>query len=320
MAQPDALKINISLLQTFHLVAKLGSFSAASRTLNISYQSAANHVRKLEQLYGSKLIETDRGSRQVLLSPQGKALFASLSGELDNILSRIALLLQNHRSVLRVGVPQALFHHFFPAILQSFKRHAPSMELAFLERDTVLETMMLDGSLDAAVSERSFGQDAITQHLLGQYHLSLVYPRTWFDPGTAIEALSHFAERDMISYESGQAIRVRAVDYLSDQFGHPPRINVTASGSTSIVQLVAVGLGYAVVPEWMVDQSHPTIGQIVLHQIKPMSVYFAHTALLASNTFVIQLHQTCAEVMGAQLLALSDGEAASKAQQSAARR
>ena len=195
MVQPDPLKINISLLQTFHLVAKLGSFSAASRALGISYQSAANHVRKVEQIYGSKLIETDRGSRKVVLSPQGKALYASLSGELDNILSRIALLLQNQRSVLRVGVPQALFHHFFPAILQSFKRHAPSMELAFFERDTVLATMMLDGSLDAAVSERSFGQDAITQHLLGQYHLSLIYPRTWAPPGGAIDlSLIHISE------------------------------------------------------------------------------------------------------------------------------
>lgn len=309
MSQPDPLKINISLLQTFHLVAKLGSFSAASRTLSISYQSAANHVRRLEQLYGARLIETDRGSRKVMLSPQGKALYASLSGELDNILSRIALLLHNHRSVLRIGVPQALFHHFFPSILQSFKRHAPSMELAFFERDTVLEAMMLDGSLDAAVSERSFGQDAIIQHLLGQYHLSLIYPRAWAGSGAAPDPLLAFAERDMISYESGQAIRVRAVDYLSDRFGHPPRINVTASGSTSIVQLVAVGLGYAVVPEWMVEPEHPTIGQIVLHQIKPMSVYFAHTALLASNTFVQQLHQTCAEVMGPRLLLADAGSA-----------
>ena len=116
----------------------------------------------------------------------------------------------------------------------------------------------------------------------------------------------------MISYESGRAIRVRAVDCLSDRFGHPPRINVTASGSTSIVQLVAVGLGYAVVPEWMVEPDHPTISQIVLHQIKPMSAYFAHTALLASNSFVQRLQQTCAEVMGSRLL-LADADAAAAA-------
>lgn len=306
MVQPDALKINITLLQTFHLVAKHGSFSAASRMLNISYQSAANHVRRLEQLYGSKLIHTDRGSRKVVLSLQGKALYASLSGELDNILSRISLLLHNQRSILRVGVPQALFHHFFPEVLLAFKRHAPSMELAFFERDTTLEKMMLDGVLDAAVSERSFVQDAITQHLLGHYHLSLIYPRTWSSADEDTSQLSFFSERDMISYEPGQAIRMKAVDYLSEKFAHPPRITVTASGSTSIVQLVAVGLGYAVVPEWMVKPDHPTIAQTVLHEIQPMSVYFAHTALLASNAFVHQLHLTCADVMGSQITSLQE--------------
>lgn len=288
-------KIDISLLQTFHLVAKLGSFSAAARVLGMSYQSAANHVRRLEQLYGARLIETDRGARRIQLSPQGKALHASLSGELDNILSRIALLLHDQRSMLRVGVPQALFHHFFPSVLLRFKQHAPEMKVSFFERDTMLEQMMLDGALDAAVSERFFGQEGIVQHRLGQYHLSLVYPRHWCaDP----PPVSFFAERDMISYESGQAIRTRAVDHLSESFGQPPEISVTASGSTSVVQLVAAGLGYAVVPEWMVEPQHPAIGQLVLNTVQPMDVYFAHTTLLSSNAFVHHLRLACEDVIG----------------------
>ncbi|NQW57631.1 MAG: LysR family transcriptional regulator [Polynucleobacter sp.] len=301
MNQLGISKINISLLQTFHLVAKHGSYSAASRTLNISYQTAANHVRRLEQLYGAPLIKTDRGSRKVILTAKGKALHASLSGELDNILSRISLLLENQRSVLRVGVPQALFHYFFPDVLKAFKREAPSMELAFFERDTTLEKMMLDGVLDAAVSERFFGQDAIVQHLIGEYHLSLVYPRHWFGADEQPVSLTAFAERDMISFEVGQTIRVRAVDYLSEHFGQPPRITVTTSGSTSIMLLIGVGLGYSVVPQWMTTPDDPKIAQIVLKEIQPISVYFSHTALLSSNEFVHQLHQTCSEVMGGKL-------------------
>ena len=301
MNQLGISKINISLLQTFHLVAKHGSYSAASRTLNISYQTAANHVRRLEQLYGAPLIKTDRGSRKVILTAKGKALHASLSGELDNILSRISLLLENQRSVLRIGVPQALFHYFFPDVLKAFKREAPSMELAFFERDTTLEKMMLDGVLDAAVSERFFGQDAIVQHLIGEYHLSLVYPRHWFGADEQPVSLAEFAERDMISFEVGQTIRVRAVDYLSEHFGQSPRITVTTSGSTSIMLLIGVGLGYSVVPQWMTTPDDPQIAQIVLKEIQPISVYFSHTALLSSNEFVHQLHQTCLEVMGEKL-------------------
>jgi molybdate transport repressor ModE-like protein len=301
MNQLGISKINISLLQTFHLVAKHGSYSAASRTLNISYQTAANHVRRLEQLYGAPLIKTDRGSRKVILTAKGKALHASLSGELDNILSRISLLLENQRSVLRVGVPQALFHYFFPDVLKAFKREAPSMELAFFERDTTLEKMMLDGVLDAAVSERFFEQDAIVQHLIGEYHLSLVYPRHWFGEDEQPVSLAAFAARDMISFEVGQTIRIRAVDYLTEHFGQSPRITVTTSGSTSIMLLIGVGLGYSVVPQWMTTPDDPQIAQIVLKEIQPISVYFSHTALLSSNEFVHQLLQTCSEVMGDKL-------------------
>jgi molybdate transport repressor ModE-like protein len=305
MEEKDAFKINISLLQTFHLVAKHGSFSAASRALSISYQSAANHVRRLEQLYGSKLIETDRGSRQVTLSPKGKALYASLSGELDNILSRIALLLHNERSMLRIGVPQALFHHFFPSILRDFKQQASSMELAFYERDTTLEKMMLEGLLDAAVSERFFGQDAITQHALGEYKLCLIYPRLWFPSSEPLPTITQFAEREMITYEPGQTIRVRSTESLAHHFGKVPKISLTTSGSTSIVQLVGVGLGYSIVPQWLVSAGDPHIAQIVMDDIPPVSVYFAHTTLLSSNAFVHQLHETCGRIMGGQLSAAS---------------
>ena len=46
---------NLTLIQTFFVVARSGSYSAAARALNMSYQSAANHVRRLEQLLGEQL-------------------------------------------------------------------------------------------------------------------------------------------------------------------------------------------------------------------------------------------------------------------------
>ncbi len=301
--RPSAPKIDISLLQTFHLVAKLGSFSAAARDLNISYQSAANHVRRLEQVYGMPLLHSERGSRKVMLTPQGKALHASLGAELEIILSRIDILLDGARSVIRVGVPQALFHHFFPRILVEFRRTHPAIELAFFERDTTLAQLIVDGALDAAVSERHLEQDGIAQHLLGEYHLSLIYPRAWAADMSTPVTLDDFAERLMITYEPGQTIRTRALDYLGLQFGHAPLVSVSASGSTSVAQLVQAGLGYAVVPGWLVPDGDHAIGRIMLDAIKPMNVYFAHTALLMSNPFIRHLQVTCASVMGPEFSA-----------------
>ncbi|MCP4073245.1 MAG: LysR family transcriptional regulator [Hyphomicrobiales bacterium] len=289
------------MLQTFHLVARTGSFSSASRKLNISYQTAANHVRRLEQMYGAKLVEAEKGSRAISLTPQGKALYASLGKELETILSRINTLMHDVRSVLRVGVPQAFFHHFFPKILTEFRKSAPDIELAFFERDTVLEEMMLEGSLDACVSERFFGEAVITQHLLGEYQLCLIYPVSWVEPEVSQIDISEFATRPFISYEPGQTLRSRAIDFLGAHFGGHPQIATTASGSTSITRLVDAGLGYAIVPEWCVETDDMRIGRVVLNEIQPVKVYFGNTAFLENNEFVLSLNAACNKVLASKL-------------------
>lgn len=295
-------KVDISLLQTFHLVARTGSFSAASRELSISYQSAANHVRRLEQMYGARLIDAEKGSRSVTLTPQGKALYASLGEELETILSRISVLLHDVRSVLRVGVPQALFHQFFPGILTEFRAEAPEIELAFFERDTTLERMMMDGDLDAAVSERSFSHPAITQHALGSYRLALVWPAAWErGPDPAFPRLDNLAclrARPFITYETGQMVRNRAIDFLTRSFdGAAPRIATTASGSTSVTRLIEAGLGYGIVPEWCVLDSNAGVSKLVLSEVEPMRLWFAHTAFLGGNRFIGLLKGLCLKAM-----------------------
>lgn len=294
-------KVDISLLQTFHLVARTGSFSAASRELNISYQSAANHVRRLEQVYGARLIEAEKGSRQITLTPQGRALHASLGAELETILSRLSVLMHDVRSLLRVGVPQALFHHFFPEILKDFRVEAPDIEMAFFERDTTLEKMMMEGALDAAVSERSFSHPAIAQHLLGTYRLALVYPEDWpvpkNDPSQGVDNLQFFRDRPFITYEAGQMVRTGALDFLARALQSPPRITTSASGSTSVTGLIRAGLGYGVVPEWSVGPEERGVSKIILEDMEPMKLWFAHSAFLENNKFIKLLRKSCEKIL-----------------------
>ncbi len=300
--------LDISLLQTFHLVARTGSFSAASRELNISYQTAANHVRRLEQIYAARLIEAEKGSRKITLTPLGRALHASLGEELETILSRLSVLLHDVRSVLRVGVPQALFHHFFPEILHRFRADAPDIELAFYERDTTLEKMMMEGALDASVSERKFTHPGITQHLLGTYRLVLIYPQDWPMPpskqGQMTPDLGFFRDRPFITYENGQMVRTGALEFLSQAMQAPPRIDTSASGSTSVTRLVEAGLGYGVVPEWSVSPESCGVSEIVLDEIGPMTLWFAHSAFLESNKYVRLLLQSCQAVINAPVAGL----------------
>ncbi len=294
-------KIDLSLLQTFHHVANTGSFSSASRALNISYQSAANHVRRLEQMYGAKLVEAEKGSRQIKLTPQGKALRVTLGKELEAILSRISMLMHDVRSVLRVGLPQALFHHFFPRILKEFREHAPDIELSFFERDTTLEDLMLEGSLDVCISERFFGEFIVTQHLICEYYLSLIYPKSWYEKELTKADVALFTNRPFITYEPGQTIRGRSLDYLSEIFETTPDISTSTSGSTSITQMVETGLGYAIVPEWCISENNPHVGRVILNDVSPVKIYFGNSAFLEDNEYVRALFNACKTVITSEL-------------------
>ena len=72
-------RISLTLIQTFYEVASKGSFSGAARELNLSYQSAANHVRRLEQILQDRLIESEQGAKRIALTPRGRALYNPLS-------------------------------------------------------------------------------------------------------------------------------------------------------------------------------------------------------------------------------------------------
>jgi len=290
-------KIDISLLQTFHLVAKAGSFSAAARELNISYQTASNHVRRLEQMYGTQLVEAEKGSRKTELTAPGKALHASLGNELETILARISILLRDVHSVLRLGVPQALFHHFLPRIIADFRVKHPDAELTFFERDTVLETMMLNGELDACVSERYFGEPGISQVLMGEYRLALVYPSSWPPIDESPEGLRILRDKPYVTYEPGQTIRARAHDFLTLKFNELPKIKITASGCTSVMALVNAGIGYAVVPEWIADESNPMSRKIIIDDLQKVKVYFGCSAFLEQDKFISDFRETCREEM-----------------------
>ncbi|MCP3969727.1 MAG: LysR family transcriptional regulator [Rhodobacteraceae bacterium] len=284
----------------------MGSFSSAARGLGISYQSAANHVRRLEQIYGTQLVEAERGSRRVSLTGPGRALHASLGTELETILARIDLLMRDVHSVMRVGVPQALFHHFFPRIVAEFRARHPDTELAFFERDTTLETMMQNGGLDACVSERYFGDPGISQVLLGEYRLALVYPVGWLKSYGDLSGIGDLRGRGFITYEPGQTIRARAQDFLNERFGAPPKVVTSASGSTSVMAMVNSGIGYAVVPEWVADAQGENTGKTVLDDLQRVKVYFGCSAFLERDALVADFRDACRNTMSADFAGVAD--------------
>ncbi|MCE1236281.1 MAG: LysR family transcriptional regulator [Hyphomicrobiales bacterium] len=285
-------KLNLTLIQTFYQVAKRGSFSAAARELNLSYQSAANHVRRLEQILKDRLIDSEQGAKQVTLTPRGRALYRLLDPELEVMLERLSLLLETQRSTLRIGMPQAIFYFLFPGILAEFRERHPDLELSVFERDTVLAELVASGSLDVCLSERYFGDPVMPQQLLGAYRLSLVHPRAWGASPAPDDVPRWALGRPLVTFEPGQTLRNHAMNFLARD-GAPVAASISASGSSNIKRCVEEGLGFAIIPSWCVSAEDETIASVRLDNLTGIRVYFGCAGYLKNNPYVRDLAEIC---------------------------
>lgn len=285
-------KISITLIQTFYQVARHGSFSGAARDLNLSYQSAANHVRRLEQILKGKLIDSEQGAKRISLTPRGRALYSLLHPELDIMLERLTKLIESQRSSLRVGMPQAIFFYLFPSVLSRFREAFPEMEFAVYERDTVLAELVKNGSLDVCISERYFGDPVVPQRLLGSYRLSLVYPDTWGEPPDQLDIPRWAEGHPFITYEPGQTLRNLAVDFLGRD-GAIVQPAISTSGSSSVKRCVAEGLGFSIIPSWCVEPEDISIRSMKLTNLPEVRVYFGSAGFLQTHPMVQRLFDDC---------------------------
>ncbi|CAM5187854.1 LysR family transcriptional regulator [Bosea thiooxidans] len=282
---------NLTLIQTFFIVARDGSYSAAARKLGMSYQSAANHVRRLEQMLGERLVISEQGAKTVLLTPRGRSLYKLLLPELDTVLTRLDRTLQKERPVLRIGLPQAIFFYLMPPILARFRALYPQVEIIAYERDTALPEMIKDGSLDLCITERYFGDPNVPQHLVCTYRPALVLPREWGVPPAG--GIRQWAQgRPFVTYEPGQLLRNLAIDYLRPDDAEM-EIAISTSGSSSVKRCVEAGLGYAVIPAWCLDGSETTIAMVDIPELPEIPIYFGEASFLARNPYVVTLRQLC---------------------------
>lgn len=284
---------NLTLIQTFFVVARSGSYSAAARALNMSYQSAANHVRRLEQLLGEQLVVSEQGAKTITLTARGRSLFQLLQPELETMLTRLGGILDKERPVLRVGLPQAIFFYLLPPIMAAFRERYPTIEIMAYERDTALADMIRDGSLDVCITERYFGDRSIPQHLIGTYRLSLIYPGHWGAPPAPADVPEWARGRPFVTYEPGQLVRNLALDYLSR--AGETEIAVSTSGSSSVKRCVEAGLGFGIIPSWCCTAGDDHLMAVELDALPEIPIYFGEASFLARNPYVALLRQLCDE-------------------------
>jgi DNA-binding transcriptional LysR family regulator len=139
---PEAL----ALLQT---VARLGSFAAAARTLNLVPSAVTYRIRQIEDALDVLLF--DRSSRQARLTAAGAELLREgerLLAEIDAVALRVKRVANGWESQLTIAVDTALSPSTVMELAQTFFALAPTTRLRLRDES-------LSGTLEALTSGRA---------------------------------------------------------------------------------------------------------------------------------------------------------------------
>ncbi|MEL6809218.1 MAG: LysR family transcriptional regulator [Pseudomonadota bacterium] len=140
-------------IRSFLQVLDLGSFSKAARSLNIAQPALSQHVQKLEDQLGTKLL--DRSSRGVTPTPDGRE-FGRRAREIlslvDGTERRFRAEDKDLFGEVRLGLPGSVCPVLAPELLVQARTRFPDVTLVITElMSGDLAGFLQEGRIDAAV-------------------------------------------------------------------------------------------------------------------------------------------------------------------------
>ncbi len=118
-------------LRAFEATARLNSFSAAGRELNVTHAAIAQHVRGLEDFFGQSLLF--RQGRKMELTPSGQRLAAALSDGFLTIQVGVSQLrAETEDRPLNIALTPTFAESWLMPRLGAFWADHPDIELALL--------------------------------------------------------------------------------------------------------------------------------------------------------------------------------------------
>ncbi|MFB7457415.1 MULTISPECIES: LysR substrate-binding domain-containing protein [unclassified Streptomyces] len=240
----------LSQLRAFAAVAEHLHFRDAAAAIGMSQPALSGAVSSLEEALGVTLLE--RTTRKVLLSPAGERLAVRTRVVLDGIgalLEEAEAVRAPFTGVLRLGVIPTVAPYLLPTVLRLVHDRYPDLDLQVHEEQTAsLLDGLAAGRLDLLLLAVPLAVPGVVELPLFDEDFVLVTPlghRLGGRAGIPREALK---ELNLLLLDEGHCLRDQALDICREAGRENAPVSTTAAGLSTLVQLVAGGLGCTLLP------------------------------------------------------------------------
>ncbi len=248
------MTISLKQLKYFDAVARTGHFGLAAERCSVTQPALSMQIQELEKTLGVQLLERSR--KGVTLTAAGREIARRAARVLANVRDLVDCARHQARALsgpLHLGVIPSVAPYLLPPLLPLIRVEYPDLDLHVRETQThQLLRELLDGQLDLLLLALPVDEVGIkTMHLFeDRFLLALPKSRPIPEHARATPDLLH--NDRLLLLEEGHCLRDQALTFCNlrqveniDTFG--------ASSLSTIVQMVANGLGMTLLPELSLD-------------------------------------------------------------------
>jgi LysR family hydrogen peroxide-inducible transcriptional activator len=241
---------SLAQLRAFAAVAEHLHFRDAAAATGVSQPALSGAVSALEETLGVTLLE--RTTRRVLLSPAGERLAVRAKAVLEEIgalMEEADALRAPFTGALRLGVIPTVAPYLLPTVLRLVHDRYPHLDLQVHEEQTAnLLDGLAGGRLDLLLLAVPLGVPGVTELPLFDEDFVLVTPLGHPLGGREGIPRAALRELNLLLLDEGHCLRDQALDICREAGRAGVPATTTAAGLSTLVQLVAGGLGTTLLP------------------------------------------------------------------------
>ncbi|MDH6109982.1 DNA-binding transcriptional LysR family regulator [Kitasatospora sp. MAP12-15] len=289
--------LDVRRLRLLRELAHRGTIAAVAEALSFSASAVSQQLTVLEREAGVPLLE--RTGRRVVLTPAAHNLVAhaeAVLARLEQASAELAGARSGLGGPLRIATFPSAARVAIPPALAALAREHPGLQPMVSELDpAAVADALRTGELDVALMHDydfvpAAPEPGVESRPLFEEAMYLALPAPAPSPGTDAELIGRCREADWITSTPGtlcQAMAVRACQAA----GFAPRVRHQIDDFATVLALVAVGQGVALVPELGTLDPPPGVTLCQLTMCRRTTVAFrtgsaAHPAVAAFTAAV----------------------------------
>ncbi|KQX34329.1 hypothetical protein ASD04_16970 [Devosia sp. Root436] len=235
-------------MRYFLEVARLGTLSAAARTLATDHATVARRILALEKALSQTLFH--RSPLGYMLTPNGEALLPvaeQMEARASEAVSRMGRPELGLSGTVRLVTPEGFGNHFLAHHLGAFAAAYPRLQLELVTIQQILSLSQREGDIAVTLSPPRTGRFAVGK--LADYYLRLYAGAGYTERAETIARRKDLSAHDFIGYVD-ELIFTKELDYLGEVL---PGLRARLQCSSLFAQTVATraGLGLCVLPTYL---------------------------------------------------------------------